>query len=105
MIVAMNSRATRQNDTGRLGRVIVKHVRDALVNDQQIDAQWRELNYLQRPDFQAAQSEYDAFASLLKAAGAELCFLPTDDRTGLDSLYPRDAVDVKPKKGFASFRI
>ena len=88
----MNSQSSRQNDTARLGRVIVKHARDALIDDMQIDSQWRELNYPQRPDFQKAQAEYDAFASALTAAGAELCYLPTDSSTGLDSrLYPRDA--------------
>ncbi len=65
--------------------------RDALIDEQQVDKQWRELNYPERPALPAALAEYDAFADALKAAGAELCFLPADDQTGLDSLYPRDA--------------
>ena len=87
----MAPKPLRQNETGRLGRVIVKHVRDAFVDEQRVDTQWRELNYPNRPDFPTAIAEYDAFADTLTAAGAELCFLPPDDTTGLDSLYPRDA--------------
>ena len=83
--------ATRQNDTSQLGRVIIKHASDALIDDVHIDAQWRELNYPERPALEAAKLEYDAFAQALSESGAELCYLPTDESTGLDSLYPRDA--------------
>ncbi|MDH3646472.1 MAG: arginine deiminase family protein [Gammaproteobacteria bacterium] len=82
---------TRQNDTAPLARVIVKHARDALIDDRQIDAQWRELNYPARPDLSAALAEYDEFVAALNKAGAELYLLPPDENTGLDSLYPRDA--------------
>lgn len=82
---------SRQDESGRLGRVIVKSVTAAYADDAQIDAQWRELNYPHRPDLATAIDEYRQFAGALRNAGAELHHLAADDDTGLDSIYPRDA--------------
>lgn len=84
----------RQNDTGQIARVIVKHARDALIDERHVEQQWQALNYLAKPDFAAAIAQYDSFATALQAAGAELCFLPADAQTGMDSLYPRDAAVI-----------
>lgn len=84
-------RMTCQSDVGKLKKVIVKHVRDAFVNDAAIDRQWRELNYIGRPDLGRAIAEYDRFAGMLQELGAEVEFLPPNEAVGMDSLYPRDA--------------
>ncbi|MDH3587945.1 MAG: arginine deiminase family protein [Gammaproteobacteria bacterium] len=84
----------RQSDTGHLRRVIVKHVRDAFVDARQVADQWRRLNYADPPNLQAAQTEYDTFTTALRETGAQLVFLPRDDQTGLDSIYPRDAAVI-----------
>ncbi|NNF60890.1 MAG: hypothetical protein HKN06_06120 [Gammaproteobacteria bacterium] len=87
----MTSDTRRQDDTGALGRVIIKPVSTAWINDDNIENQWRELNYTRRPKLTAAAREYQSFASILEHAGATLYPLPAAAATGLDSLYPRDA--------------
>ncbi|MGH6932459.1 MAG: arginine deiminase-related protein, partial [Dongiaceae bacterium] len=83
-------RMTCQSDVGKLRRVIVKHARDAFVDDAAIDRQWQDLNYCGRPDLGRAIAEYDRFTELLQGFGAEVEFLPLNDSVGMDSLYPRD---------------
>ncbi|MEE8147069.1 MAG: hypothetical protein V3T24_05655, partial [Longimicrobiales bacterium] len=85
---------TYQSDVGRLRRAVLKHVRDAFVSDAAIDAQWKDLGYLKRPDLPAAAREYDAFVGLLEDLGVELLFLPRAEGVGLDSVYARDAAVV-----------
>jgi N-dimethylarginine dimethylaminohydrolase len=80
-----------QSDVGQIRRVLLKHVRDAFIDDDRIERQWRQLNYYGRPDLGRAIAEYDAFVGLLKDLGAEVVFLPNDAAVTMDSLYPRDA--------------
>lgn len=80
-----------QSDTGRLRRVAVKSVGDAFGSDAAVERQWRDLRYTARPDFAAAEREYEGFLSLLTRAGVEVLRLPPDTTVGLDSLYVRDA--------------
>ena len=82
---------TYRSEVGRLRRAVVKHVRDAFVSDDAIDAQWKDLGYRGRPDLPAAAREYDAFVTLLEDLGTELLFLPQAEGVGLDSVYARDA--------------
>ena len=84
-------RTTAQSDVGKLRKLIVKHVRDAFVDDATIDGQWQRLNYHGRPDLPRAVVEYDQFVKLLEGLGAEIEFLPQDGSVTMDSLYPRDA--------------
>ena len=80
-----------QSDIGKLRSVLIKHARDAFVDDSAIAEQWRELNYAGRPSFDLAVAEYDRFVALLASLGVETHFLPQDQTVGLDSLYTRDA--------------
>ena len=82
---------TCQSDVGKLRRVIVKHAREAFVDDAAIDRQWQNLNYHGRPDLDRAIAEYDRFAELLASFGADVEFLSRNSAVGMDSLYPRDA--------------
>ena len=82
---------TAQSDVGQIRRLLLKHVRDAFVDDTRIDSQWRRLNYYGRPDLRRAIAEYDRFVGLLKDLGAEVTFLPPHETVTMDSLYPRDA--------------
>jgi len=87
----MPERAFRyQSDTDPLRRVVLKHARDAFVDQPSVDAQWQALHYLAPPEFDAACRESDALASLLGGLGVEVMHMPTED-VGLDSLYVRDA--------------
>lgn len=81
-----------QSDVGLIERIILKTARDAFVSQEQIDAQWQELNYLDRPDFKKAVAEYDFFVRQLETIGVDVCCLPTDETVGIDSIYPRDTM-------------
>ena len=79
------------SEFGHLRRVVLKHPRDAFVDEATIAAEWRQLGYTAPPDLARAIAEYDAFLELLQTTGAEVHLLPRDARTTLDSIYVRDA--------------
>jgi N-dimethylarginine dimethylaminohydrolase len=85
------------NEWGTLKRVAVRRPNAAFESDRKIDAQWRSLNYHSRPDLAVAQSEFEAFETLLKSVGAEVIALPASAGLSLDSLYVRDALMVSPR--------
>ena len=79
------------NEYGRITRIVLKHARDAFVDDRSIDAQWRDLNFTGRPDLRRAIAEYDALVRIIEEAGAAIDWLSPDSRVTLDSIYVRDA--------------
>jgi len=87
------------SETGPLKRLLLKHPREAFVDDERIADQWVDLNYLGCPDFRRAVEEYDRFIELLEEEGRELIFLPSHPGTGLDSVYVRDAMVMVPEGG------
>jgi arginine deiminase len=80
-----------QSMVASLRRVIVKRPQQAFRSEALIDSQWKSLNYLGRPDWDRSADQHHKFSAVLKKQGAEVLFLPEDDRTGLDSLYTHDA--------------
>jgi N-dimethylarginine dimethylaminohydrolase len=62
----------------KLERLLLKHPRDAFVNASTIAAEWQELHYLEPPDFEKAQTEYDEFVRILESHVTEIHFLPSD---------------------------
>lgn len=85
------------NEYGRLRQIALRRPESAFRNEAQIDAQWRQLNYHDRPSLAGANREYETFERLIRETGAELVFLGDDDRLTLDSLYVRDALIAAPK--------
>lgn len=85
------------SETGTLERVLVKHARDAFRDQATLDATWRALNYLHRPDFEAALAESDAFIDLLTKLGCSVESAGADETVGPDSIYVRDSSLVTPK--------
>jgi N-dimethylarginine dimethylaminohydrolase len=83
-----------QSEVGRLSQVVLKHPRDAFVDDRTIAAQWRALRFTEPPDLTRAVDEFDRLLDVLRAVGAEVHLLPPDARTTLDSIYVRDAAVV-----------
>jgi N-dimethylarginine dimethylaminohydrolase len=79
------------SEVGSLTHVVVKHARDAFVDGATIASQWKALNFTAPPDFHRALGEHDRLLDIIRRSGAEVRLLPRDDRTGLDSIYVRDA--------------
>ncbi|MGG1399181.1 arginine deiminase family protein [Bacillus salipaludis] len=76
----------------KLGHVILKHPKDAFLNQEHLSKEWKKFNYLEEPDFTKAQHEYEKFLSILKQHVEQIDFLPASESVGLDSLYAHDPV-------------
>ena len=83
-----------QSEVRSMQRVLLRHARDAFGSQEDVGRQWQALNYLERPDFDAACREYDAFAELLERLGTTIEWMGGDD-LGLDSMYVRDALGLR----------
>lgn len=89
--------ATAQSETGALRKVLLKHPRWAFEGPQRIAEQWSDLHYHAAPDFERAVEEFEAFAGILRDAGAEVVLVEDAGDIGettLDSIYVRDAAVV-----------
>ncbi|HEY2383366.1 MAG TPA: arginine deiminase family protein [Terriglobia bacterium] len=80
-----------QSMVAPLRRVVVKRPEEAF---SRIDREWHDLNYTRLPSLPKASEHHRQFVALMQAAGAEVLYLPADDRTGADSLYAHDPVLV-----------
>jgi len=83
-----------QSETASVRTLLLKHPRQAWLDQKAIRAQWKALRYSEEPDFGRAVEEYERFLDILRSFAADIRFLPEDDRTGLDSIYVRDAACV-----------
>jgi len=75
-----------------LSRVVVKRPEEAFRSRSAIESEWKALGYTRPPDFDRASREHRDFVQLLSQAGAKVLYLPSDDRTGMDSIYAHDPV-------------
>jgi arginine deiminase len=82
------------SEVAQVRSLLVKHPREAWLDQANIQRQWRALGYVKEPDFGKACDEYDRFVGNLRRFVPEVQFLPVDRRTGLDSIYVRDAACV-----------
>lgn len=82
---------THHSEYGTLKSVFLKRPEQAFISDEQLNRQWKELNFLAKPDLHKAVSEYRCFQNLLAGSGAKVYYLPVDPAVTLDSLYCRDA--------------
>lgn len=85
------------NNWGQLRAVAIRDVESAFVGDAKIDAEWKDLNYHSRPDFDNARREFAAVEEILERAGAEVIKLPPGEGLTLDSIYTHDALIVTPR--------
>ena len=88
---------TGLNEYGPLRRVALRHAREAYGGQDAINASWRELNYLEPPDYGRALADFDRFAEILGETGAEIEYLPATDGLTLDSLYVHDSAVPGPR--------
>jgi arginine deiminase len=79
-------------------RMLLKHPRQAFVDQAHVDAQWQDLFYLGRPDFNKAVAEYDRFVNILEQFDFEINFASgIGKQTSLDSLYMHDPIVVSER--------
>lgn len=78
----------------RLERVIVKHPKEAFINQEHLSKEWKKFNYLEEPNFNEAVSEYGEFISILENYVPQIDYLPASTEVGMDSLYAHDPVKL-----------
>ncbi len=86
-----------QSGVDQIKSLLLKHPKDAFISLDNIQTQWKELNYLASPDYDKALKEYDDFVEYLKKSIPEIYYLPQNDKTGLDSIYVHDPVIITNK--------
>ncbi len=85
------------SEIAAIQRLLLKSPREAWRDREAVRREWRALGYTDEPDFVRACDEYDGFVENLRRSVPEIHFLPVDGRTGLDSIYVRDAALVAPR--------
>ncbi|MGB9836895.1 MAG: dimethylarginine dimethylaminohydrolase family protein [Candidatus Saccharicenans sp.] len=81
-----------QSMVGRLTRVVVKRPAEAFVSAEKIEREWRSLGFTAPPVLERAAKEFQQLEEILRQEGAEILYLPKDERTTLDSIYTHDPV-------------
>lgn len=77
-----------------ISSLLLKHPREAWFGQEIIRDQWKVLGYTEEPELAKAIDEYDRLVDILRGLVTDVHFLPADARTGLDSIYVRDAACV-----------
>ncbi|NIO48606.1 MAG: amidinotransferase [Candidatus Aminicenantes bacterium] len=86
-----------QSEVDQIKSLLLKHPKDAFICQDNIQSQWKELNYLASPDYDKALKEYDNLVEYLTKSIPEIYYLPQKDKTGLDSIYVHDSVVITNK--------
>ena len=73
------------SEVAPLRSVLLKHPREAWIDQAHVRGQWQSLGYTAEPDLDKACREYDVLVAILARQGAEISFLPAGERTGLDA--------------------
>lgn len=87
----LKMKVTHHSEYLKLQSVYLKSAQNAFESDIHLSQQWRELNYLSRPDFNNALDEYNFFQKCLINKKVSLNFFPQENTTKIDSIYCRDA--------------
>ena len=81
----------------KLNTVIIKHPNDAFISQEHLSKEWKKFNYIEEPNFELAQKEYEHFLSILNRHIEKIEFLPFSENVGLDSIYAHDPVKFTSK--------
>lgn len=84
-------KTTRQSEFGKIKSVVLKKASDAFVSEATITGQWRNVGFLEKPDFLKATAEFESFEKILRNNGTTFHHLPKKEDVTIDSLYCRDA--------------
>jgi len=84
-------KSTHHSEYLKLESVYIKQAKSAFVSDIHLSEQWKDLNYLSRPNFDESIDEYQSFEQYFIDQNIELHHFPYDDNVKIDSIYCRDA--------------
>lgn len=84
-------RITNHSEFLKLESVFIKSAKNAFISQNSLNAQWKDLNYLEAPNFDKALHEYLEFETLLIRANIDIIHFALDNSVKIDSIYCRDA--------------
>ena len=84
-------KTTNHSEYLKLESVFIKPAKNAFISDIHLSEQWRELNYLSRPDFDNALEEYNMFQEYFVNNNIGIEHFPLNKNVQIDSIYCRDA--------------
>ena len=82
---------TQHSEYLKLESVYIKSAKDAFKSEKIVENQWKELNYLSKPDLQGALKEYQNFEAIFTKNQVKVHHFPLDENVKMDSIYCRDA--------------
>lgn len=83
-----------QSMTGTIKSILIKHPRDAFINQDHLNKNYEEFNYIGCPDYQRVLEEYKTFEDIIKDHVEEVYYLPQNIHSGLDSIYTHDTLKI-----------
>ena len=84
-------KVTHHSEYLQLDSVLIKEATHAFRSQSLVDEQWKNLNYLNPPSFEASKAEFDRFRSWLQSRVPEVLAFPVAEGVSMDSIYCRDA--------------
>ena len=82
---------THHSEYLKLASVYLKSAENSYHSEKKLTKQWKELQFLTKPNFEESLKEYHAFQLFFTNKNIETCFFPADQKTSIDSIYCRDA--------------
>ena len=71
-------------------KILLNHPKNAFLNQNKINSEFKELKFFDAPDYDESLNEYEAFIDILKFHNIELYFLDGDNTNTIDSIYAHD---------------
>lgn len=84
-------KTTNHSEYLKLQSVYIKSAKNAFVSQDNLNKEWKDLNYLEQPDFDMAIKEYQEFEQLFHDLEIDLQRFPFNNSVKIDSIYCRDA--------------
>jgi len=79
-----------QDMVNSVKRILLKHPKDAFIEQSKINDESKKLNYTSPPNLELACDQYEDFLNLIYSFDPEVHFLPRSDHSSLDSIYTHD---------------
>ena len=78
-------------------KIILKHPKEAFINQKKINKEFNTLNFTEAPNFNESLNEYESFIKILDSFGIKKYFLKKNDSTSIDSIYTHDPLVITNK--------
>ena len=96
-MVMLKNKIGLNSNVKTLKNVILKNPKDAFKSQKFIDEYWEALNFISKPEYKKAIRQYDNLIKILNDNHVGINYLPSDDRTYLDSIYTHDPMFMTPE--------